>query len=67
MEIAVGDIVRLKKRHPCGSSEWQVVRVGADIAIKCRGCSPMVPLQRPDFVRTAKQFISDFGQELTAE
>ncbi len=35
----VGDIVRLKKQHPCGSNEWEVLRVGADFRLKCLGCS----------------------------
>ena len=34
----VGDIVRLKKGHPCGSSEWEILRVGADFRLKCMGC-----------------------------
>ena len=38
MEIAVGNIVKLKKKHPCGSQEWEVLRVGADFRLKCLGC-----------------------------
>ena len=34
----VGDIVKLKKPHPCGSSEWEILRVGADFRLKCTGC-----------------------------
>ena len=34
----VGDIVKLKKQHPCGSSEWEILRVGADFRLKCVGC-----------------------------
>ena len=34
----VGDVVRLKKQHPCGSSEWEILRVGADFRLKCLGC-----------------------------
>jgi hypothetical protein len=58
MEINLGDIVRLKKQHPCGSYEWQVVRLGADIGIKCRGCNHRVLLERRDFQRRVKGFIS---------
>ena len=41
LQYEVGDIVRLKKPHPCGSSEWQILRVGADFRLKCRGCGHM--------------------------
>ena len=37
-KYAVGDIVKLKKPHPCGSSEWEILRVGADFRLKCQGC-----------------------------
>jgi hypothetical protein len=54
MEIRLGDIVRLKKIHPCGSYEWEVVRVGADIGIKCLGCHRRVLLKRSVFERRVK-------------
>ena len=43
----VGDIVRLKKPHPCGSHEWELLRVGADFRLKCVGCGHQVMLARP--------------------
>jgi len=45
MQINVGDIIVMKKNHPCGSNEWEVLRVGADFRLKCLGCghSMMVP------------------------
>ena len=58
----MGDIVRLKKKHPCGSYEWQVVRLGADIGIKCRRCNRRVLLERREFERRVKEFISRGGQ-----
>ena len=58
MEIKLGDIVRLKKKHPCGSDQWRVVRLGADIGIKCLGCQRRVLLARPVFERRVKEFIS---------
>jgi hypothetical protein len=58
MEIRLGDVVRLKKKHPCGNDEWQVVRVGADIRIKCLKCQRYVLLERPVFERRIKSFIS---------
>ena len=58
MDIKLGDIVRLKKKHPCGSYEWQVVRLGADIGIKCLKCQHRVLLARSNFERRVKEFIS---------
>jgi hypothetical protein len=57
LEINLGDVVRLKKQHPCGSDEWQVVRVGADIGIVCRGCKRHVLLPRSVFDRRVKEVI----------
>ena len=58
MEIRLGDIVRLKKKHPCGSYRWQVVRLGADIGIKCAECQRRVLLPRSVFERRVMEFIS---------
>jgi hypothetical protein len=58
MEIRPGDVVRLKKKHPCGNDEWAVVRVGADIRIKCLRCQRYVLLKRPVFERRVKAFVS---------
>lgn len=46
MDIQVGDVIRLKKQHPCGSSEWNVLRVGMDFRLKCCGCDHMVMVPR---------------------
>jgi len=61
MEIRLGDIVRLRKKHPCGSYEWQVVRLGADIGIRCLKCQRRVLLARSIFERRVKEFISRGG------
>ena len=58
MEIKLGDVVRLKKKHPCGNYEWQVTRLGADIRIKCLKCGHRVLLKRSVFERRVKTFIS---------
>ena len=42
----LGDIVRMKKQHPCGSSEWEILRVGMDFRLKCQGCGHLVMLPR---------------------
>ena len=46
MGIKIGDVVHLKKKHPCGSYEWRVIRLGADIGIKCLKCQHYVLLER---------------------
>ena len=58
IEIKLGDIVRLRKAHPCGSYEWEVVRVGADIGLKCLKCQRRVLLERGVFERRVKEFAS---------
>jgi len=57
VEIKVGDVVRLRKAHPCGSYEWEVVRVGADIGLKCLKCQRRVLLERGVFDRSVKEFV----------
>ena len=47
MDIRLGDTVRMRKPHPCGSYEWTVTRTGADIKMKCLGCGRIVMLERP--------------------
>ena len=44
--FAVGDIIRLKKQHPCGNFEWEVLRVGADFRLKCTGCGHQIMVER---------------------
>ena len=57
-EIILNDVVRLKKAHPCGGYEWRVVRLGADIGIKCLSCGRRVLLERSVFERRIKEFIT---------
>lgn len=53
----MGDIVQMKKDHPCGSKEWEIVRIGADIKIKCLGCGRLVMLERSKFEKDVKKII----------
>ena len=46
MDIHVGDVLKMKKNHPCGSSEWTVLRVGMDFKLRCQGCGHEVMLPR---------------------
>ena len=45
-QYEVGDIVKLKKQHPCGSQEWEILRVGADFRLKCMGCDHQIMIAR---------------------
>lgn len=46
MDIQVGDIIKMKKQHPCGSHEWEVLRIGADFRLKCVGCGHQIMIAR---------------------
>jgi hypothetical protein len=58
VEIGIGDVVRLKKAHPCGGDEWAVTRVGADIGIQGLTCGRRVMLERGTFERRVKDIVS---------
>jgi len=58
LELKLGDVVRLKKPHPCGGYEWQVTRLGADIGLRCQKCQHRVLLPRSILERRIKEFIS---------
>jgi hypothetical protein len=53
-ELQLDDLVRLRKPHPCGSYEWTVVRLGADIGLECKGCGRRILLSRRDLSRRLK-------------
>ena len=55
--FALGDIVQMKKPHACGTNEWEITRVGADIKIKCLACGCVVMLDRQDFIRMGKKVL----------
>ena len=63
--VRLGDVVKLKKPHPCGANEWEIVRVGADIGLKCRGCDRRVMLVRSEFDRRFRGFL-ERGPEAVA-
>lgn len=46
MNLQLGDIIKMKKAHPCGSQEWKVLRVGADFRLQCMGCGHQVMMAR---------------------
>jgi hypothetical protein len=49
--VAMGQVVRLRKAHPCGSAAWMITRIGADIGLKCQGCGHRIMLTRREFER----------------
>ncbi|MEW6624415.1 MAG: DUF951 domain-containing protein [Bacillota bacterium] len=53
----LGDVVIMKKVHPCGSDKWEVMRTGADFRIKCLGCARTVMLPRPKFEKSVKNIV----------
>lgn len=57
MEIRLGDVVRLRKPHPCGGYEWRVVRLGADIGVRCQKCGRRVLLLRSEFEKRVKVIV----------
>lgn len=57
VDYKLNDIVTMKKPHPCGSNEWQIVRVGADIKIKCLNCGRTIMLERVEFNKKIKKVI----------
>ena len=57
-EIHLNDVVRLRKKHPCGGYEWTVVRVGADVGLTCLTCGRRVLMRRREFNRRLKKVVS---------
>jgi hypothetical protein len=57
VHLALGDIVQLRKRHPCGSHEWRVVRLGADIGLVCQGCQHRVIVPRSTLARRLRAVV----------
>jgi len=63
MQIALGDLVKMRKVHPCGSDQWVIdqwviTRTGADVKIKCQGCGRVVMLDRVEFEKRVKKIIA---------
>ena len=56
-DVQVDDLVRLRKPHPCGSYEWRVMRIGADIGLKCQVCGRRILLDRRTFNKRVKAIL----------
>lgn len=57
-EYKLGSIITMKKQHPCGNNEWKIIRIGADIKIKCLACNRSIMMTRIDFNKKLKKVIS---------
>jgi len=56
------DIVEMKKQHPCGTNAWKIIRMGADIRIKCEGCGHSVMIPRREFGKKMKKVIQSANE-----
>lgn len=66
MDLRMGDVVRLRKKHPCGGFDWEIVRLGGDIGLRCLLCQRRIILERPVLRRRIRQFVSR-GEALSPE
>ena len=58
-KFSIGDIVVMKKPHPCGASTWEIDRIGADIGMECSGCGRRLVMPRSQVEKRAKEILSD--------
>lgn len=58
VKYSVGDVVKMRKKHPCGADEWEVMRTGVDFRIRCTGCGRVVMLPRPKFEKSVKKIVN---------
>ena len=58
VKYQVGDVVKMKKPHPCGSDQWEITRVGMDFGLKCQGCGRWVMIPRPKFEKAVKAVVA---------
>jgi len=56
------DVVEMKKQHPCGTNAWKIIRMGADIRIKCEGCGHSVMIARREFEKKMKKVIQSVNE-----
>lgn len=56
-EYDLHDVVEMKKQHPCGENRWEIIRMGADIRVKCLGCEQLVMMPRREFNRKMKKVL----------
>lgn len=59
------DVIRMRKPHPCGSTDWRIVRIGADLGLKCLGCDRRIMLTRREVKRKMKGYVVKDGQNVS--
>lgn len=59
MDYKIGSRVLMKKGHPCGANDWEVIRLGADIRIKCLKCRHSVLMPKRDFEKKVKTILEE--------
>lgn len=57
-KIEIGDVLVLKKGHPCGENKWKVIRTGADVKLECQGCNRVVMIDRPTLNKRIKKVVN---------
>ncbi|WP_443770156.1 DUF951 domain-containing protein [Anaerostipes sp.] len=63
MEFQIGDIIKMKKQHPCGENQWEILRVGMDFRLKCQGCGRQVMVSRKSVEKNFRGFIKKACEE----
>jgi hypothetical protein len=66
-KIVIGDVVKMRKAHPCGGFEWKIVRLGADIGLICLKCQHRIMLSRRDLEHRAKSIMPGEGHSENVE
>lgn len=61
IRVSEGDLVRLKKGHPCGANAWEIMRLGMDVKLRCTGCGHVVRLERARFERRVREVLPAHG------
>lgn len=59
MDFSIGEVIKLKKAHPCGANQWEITRVGMDFRLKCQGCGHQVMLPRKQVEKSFRGKLSD--------
>jgi len=58
IDLEIGNIVETKKKHPCGSNKWKIIRLGVDFKLECLGCGHIIIIERPKALKSIKKIIN---------
>lgn len=58
LKIFLGDVVRMRRAHPCGENRWEIIRVGMEVRLRCLRCSRSLLMPRPEFEKQVKEFVA---------